>query len=228
MILTDGSDKWLAGFGALSHMESTSCVPEKVGFSVSNTVLILWETYLHYCLSTFLWCSGLQQRKPATAKLLESFGTVLIPNLGISMRSPDSTERGNTKWVCKPIFDIAYWCKWRYKQKLMDLGRCRAEFCLSSLSLMLLLWDSVCTEWNLFPPNVQKTSGQNIEWVIPTWRDHTWCGAHCRSPSCQTHGGKSMTFLTVYDQKPLIDWSNWCDAHIYLCQFQMLLLFHLN
>ncbi|CAN5965996.1 unnamed protein product [Sphagnum jensenii] len=38
------------------------------------------------------------QRKPAIAKLLESFGTVLIPNLGISMRSPDSTERGNTKW----------------------------------------------------------------------------------------------------------------------------------
>jgi hypothetical protein len=28
-ITTDGSDKWLAGFGALSHMESTSCVPEK-------------------------------------------------------------------------------------------------------------------------------------------------------------------------------------------------------
>ncbi len=172
LILTDGSDKWLAGFGALSHMESTSCVPEKVGFSVSNTVLILWETYLHYCLSTFLWCSGLQQRKPAIAKLLESFGTVLIPNLiakvlesfgtvlipnlGISIRSPDSTERGNTKWVCKPIFDIAYWCKWRYKQKLMDLVRCRAEFCLSSLSLMLLLWDSVCTEQNLLSSKCAK------------------------------------------------------------------------
>ncbi|CAM6007652.1 unnamed protein product [Sphagnum balticum] len=29
-ITTNGSDKWLAGFGTLSHMESTSCVPEKI------------------------------------------------------------------------------------------------------------------------------------------------------------------------------------------------------